>query len=327
MDVSDHAAHCLCMQTTCKRVTIAHFSAAATYSRLWPSRESYELNRGIFWGSCRQLSANVAFSPSRSSLGSGYSLQSGAGDDPGAADTPGGAGPSAGGAGGSWQPGGIGASVAYGPGGFPGVSDEDLAAMDPKRAKRLIANRQVRAGMHMMLYHLAKTAVNFAAWSYSGSHSSSSRHSLLISCSCMAVCRAHSCAQTRPFAQHACVSVHTSMVAIHMSMFAIAMSPISSGGNLCLSCACSGLNILPSMSDHMPGCVQSAQRSKARKLRHIMQLEEEVATLQGISAQQQATISGLQQEASLLSAPLDPCLSPRVETDLLFVYLLMGMWA
>lgn len=57
------------------------------------------------------------------------------------------------------------------------------------------------------------------------------------------------------------------------------------------------------MSHHVPGCVQSAQRSKARKLRHIMQLEEEVATLQGISTQQQATISGLQQEASLLSAP------------------------
>ncbi|BDA42057.1 probable transcription factor VIP1 at N-terminal half [Coccomyxa sp. Obi] len=142
----------------------------------------------------RQLSANVAFSPSRSSLGSGYSLQSGAGDDPGVAEaSPRGAGPmagsgSAGGAaGGSWQPSGSGASAAYGPGGFPGVSDEDLAAMDPKRAKRLIANRQ------------------------------------------------------------------------------------------------------------------SAQRSKARKLRHIMQLEEEVATLQGISAQQQATISGLQQEASLLT--------------------------
>ncbi|CAL8461575.1 g1106 [Coccomyxa elongata] len=141
----------------------------------------------------RQLSANVAFSPSRSSFGSGYSLQSGAGDDPGVAETSG-AGPSAGsgsagGAGGSWQPSGsVGGSVAYGPGGFPGVSDEDLTAMDPKRAKRLIANRQ------------------------------------------------------------------------------------------------------------------SAQRSKARKLRHIMQLEEEVATLQGISAQQQATISGLQQEASLLTA-------------------------
>lgn len=34
-----------------------------------------------------------------------------------------------------------------------------------------------------------------------------------------------------------------------------------------------------------------------------MQLEEEVGTLQGISAQQLATINGLQQEASLLSAP------------------------
>lgn len=59
-------------------------------------------------------------------------------------------------------------------------------------------------------------------------------------------------------------------------------------------------HVLPCVSR----CVQSAQRSKARKLRHIMQLEEEVATLEGISAQQQATISGLQQEASLLSTPL-----------------------
>lgn len=92
---------------------------------------------------CRQLSANVAFSPSRSSLGSGYSLQSGAGDDPGVGPSAG----SAGGAGGSWLPfGSVGGSVAYGAGGFPGVSDEDLTAMDPKRAKRLIANRQVRGG-------------------------------------------------------------------------------------------------------------------------------------------------------------------------------------
>lgn len=56
----------------------------------------------------------------------------------------------------------------------------------------------------------------------------------------------------------------------------------------------------------MSVCLQSAQRSKARKLRHIMQLEEEVQTLQGISSQQQATIGGLQQEAALLSAPHSP---------------------
>ena len=56
----------------------------------------------------------------------------------------------------------------------------------------------------------------------------------------------------------------------------------------------------------MSVCLQSAQRSKARKLRHIMQLEEEVQTLQGISSQQQATIGGLQQEAALLSAPHFP---------------------
>ena len=73
----------------------------------------------------RQPPPPPTFSPSRSSLGSGYSLQSAAGDEPGAAE--------------SHNPGG----VAYGPG-FAGVSDEDLAAMDPKRAKRLVANRQAR---------------------------------------------------------------------------------------------------------------------------------------------------------------------------------------
>ncbi|KAK9909600.1 hypothetical protein WJX75_004777 [Coccomyxa subellipsoidea] len=130
----------------------------------------------------RQPPPPPTFSPSRSSLGSGYSLQSAAGDEPGAAEShnPGGGA----GGGGPGQPSG---GVAYGPG-FAGVSDEDLAAMDPKRVKRLVANRQ------------------------------------------------------------------------------------------------------------------SAQRSKARKLRHIMQLEEEVQTLQGISSQQQATIGGLQQEAALLTA-------------------------
>lgn len=46
--------------------------------------------------------------------------------------------------------------------------------------------------------------------------------------------------------------------------------------------------------------VQSAQRSKARKLRHIMQLEEEVQTLQGLNQQHLASISSMQQEASLL---------------------------
>lgn len=49
---------------------------------------------------------------------------------------------------------------------------------------------------------------------------------------------------------------------------------------------------------------QSAQRSKARKLRHIMQLEEEVQTLQGLHQQQLATISAMQQESSLLCESL-----------------------
>ena len=47
--------------------------------------------------------------------------------------------------------------------------------------------------------------------------------------------------------------------------------------------------------------LQSAQRSKARKLRHIMQLEDEVQSLQGIAQQQQARISALQQDNALLS--------------------------
>lgn len=86
----------------------------------------------------RQPPPPPTFSPSRSSLGSGYSLQSAAGDEPGATEShnPGGGA----GGGGPGQPSG---GVAYGPG-FAGVSDEDLAAMDPKRAKRLVANRQAR---------------------------------------------------------------------------------------------------------------------------------------------------------------------------------------
>ena len=46
---------------------------------------------------------------------------------------------------------------------------------------------------------------------------------------------------------------------------------------------------------------QSAQRSKARKLRHIMQLEDEVASLQGITQQQAQRLGALQQENALLS--------------------------
>ena len=49
--------------------------------------------------------------------------------------------------------------------------------------------------------------------------------------------------------------------------------------------------------------MQSAQRSKARKLRHIMQLEDEVQSLQGLTTQQQARMGALQQENSLLSEP------------------------
>jgi hypothetical protein len=48
--------------------------------------------------------------------------------------------------------------------------------------------------------------------------------------------------------------------------------------------------------------VQSAQRSKARKLRHIMQLEEEVQSLQGLNQQQQGEIAALQQEIALVCA-------------------------
>ncbi|CAK0746583.1 hypothetical protein CVIRNUC_001703 [Coccomyxa viridis] len=46
---------------------------------------------------------------------------------------------------------------------------------------------------------------------------------------------------------------------------------------------------------------QSAQRSKARKLRHIMQLEDEVQSLQGLTQQQAARIGALQQDNALLS--------------------------
>lgn len=46
---------------------------------------------------------------------------------------------------------------------------------------------------------------------------------------------------------------------------------------------------------------QSAQRSKARKLRHIMQLEDEVQSLQAATQQQQGRIGALQQENALLS--------------------------
>jgi hypothetical protein len=46
---------------------------------------------------------------------------------------------------------------------------------------------------------------------------------------------------------------------------------------------------------------QSAQRSKARKLRHIMQLEDEVASLQRITQQQAQRLGALQQENGLLS--------------------------
>ncbi|CAL5219060.1 g820 [Coccomyxa viridis] len=45
---------------------------------------------------------------------------------------------------------------------------------------------------------------------------------------------------------------------------------------------------------------QSAQRSKARKLRHIMQLEDEVQSLQSLTTQQQARLGALQQENALL---------------------------
>lgn len=60
----------------------------------------------------------------------------------------------------------------------------------------------------------------------------------------------------------------------------------------------------------MPGATQSAQRSKARKLRHIMQLEDEVQSLQGITTQQQARLGALQQENSLLSEYLSPVRLP-----------------
>lgn len=87
----------------------------------------------------------AALSPSRSSFGSGYSLHSGAGDEP-----PGAAEAAAGEAGGGGQlprgvaSGRLSAAAGGSGGGFSNVTDEELAAMDPKRAKRLIANRQAR---------------------------------------------------------------------------------------------------------------------------------------------------------------------------------------
>ena len=71
--------------------------------------------------------------------------------------------------------------------------------------------------------------------------------------------------------------------------------------------------------------LQSAQRSKARKLRHIMQLEDEVQSLQGLTQQQAARIGALQQDNALLSEhlsrrarclPADACRQPASPTIL-----------
>jgi hypothetical protein len=58
----------------------------------------------------------------------------------GGEEEPGGMGPAGGDPSGSrhWQQ----------PRSFAGITDEELAAMDPKRAKRLIANRQARQCRH-----------------------------------------------------------------------------------------------------------------------------------------------------------------------------------
>ena len=72
--------------------------------------------------------------------------------------------------------------------------------------------------------------------------------------------------------------------------------------------------------------LQSAQRSKARKLRHIMQLEDEVQSLQGLTQQQAARIGALQQDNALLSArlsgraccpPFHACRHPALPTSLM----------
>ena len=94
--------------------------------------------------------ATVAFSPSRSSFGSGYSMQSGPGEEETAAGGASGSGSGRGGDPG--VPGGSGGQFPRG--GFAGITDEELAVMDPKRAKRLIANRQARASIKVFIMHL-----------------------------------------------------------------------------------------------------------------------------------------------------------------------------
>ena len=138
--------------------------------------------------------------------------------------------------------------------------------MDPKRAKRLIANRQVTHDVEM--HHVAPGRP----------------HETVI----MALLRAA-----------------LSLACGHWLFHQIA-------GRYSSACKLSSMEpwLARKQNRMQPSCLltvllcflaQSAQRSKARKLRHIMQLEDEVASLQGITQQQTQRLGALQQENALLS--------------------------